>query len=619
MDLKHLYHLFLPFCFFISLPANAQICDGNLGENIFESGDFGSGSATVVLQDPQIAPGFLYTYSPPPMDGYYLLTNNTGHWASIYPTWLRITDNSPDPNGYMMVVNASYTPGLFYEQEIAGLCENTVYEFSADVINLIVSGGNLIKPNISFLIDGTSEFTTGAIPENEAWNTYGFTFSTAPGQTSVTLSLRNNAPGGAGNDLAIDNITFRPCGPQALILPVEVANICEDGDPIALDATVVGDQYDDPAFIWQESFDEGVTWQNIPGANTGVYLHTELASGFYYYRYLLANGEDNLLNSKCRVVSNTKIVHVVPKLYFLSDTLCEGLIYSVGSSEHTTSGIFVDSLISSLGCDSIVNLDLTIVEDPGLVVDIQANSPTCSNMENGSIVIDGVMNAVSPYHISIDGIFLDPGDSLSGLSVGDYFLEVSDYYGCRAERVINLSAISPFFVDLGPDVTIDLGGQVLLNAFTSEEVTDFLWSPFGLNDCNCLQQQWIPTTSTMVTFSATSLTGCMAADSVFIHVVSNRKVYIPNSFSPNLDGINDYFTVLGENTLIQQVEKLQIFNRWGDLIFEQHNFQPNDNSLGWDGTFNGRPLPPGVFIYLAEVRFLDNKVEQYVGDVRLVK
>lgn len=227
-----------------------QICGGNLGENIFDAGDFGSGTDNILVPDPGIAPGFIYETNPPPFDGFYTITNNTGAWENLYGDWLAIGDNSEDPFGYMMVVNASFNPGLFYEQRVDNLCENSVYEFSADVINLYQTGRNGIRPNISFLIDGVNFFTSGNISEDETWKTYGFTFTTGPGQTSVTLSLRNNAPGGIGNDLAIDNISFRACGPEALILPLEISNICEDGDPITLDATLNGDQYDNPAIQW---------------------------------------------------------------------------------------------------------------------------------------------------------------------------------------------------------------------------------------------------------------------------------------------------------------------------------------------------------------------------------
>ena len=308
-----------------------QICEGNLGENIFTEGDFGTGASNVLLPNPQIAPGYNYQTSPPPNDGFYTITNNTSSWGSFANTfWANIGDNSTDPNGYMMVVNASYDPGLFYQQEVTGLCENTQYVFSADIFNLIFPANNMILPNVSFLINGVEVYSTGGVPENGIWNTYGFTFATEPGQTSVTLSLANNAPGGFGNDLALDNITFRPCGPEALILPMDIANICEDGSPIDLEATILGDQYETPQVQWQQSFDEGMTWEDIPGANDLSYTHTNLAAGFYYYRYLLANDPGNLLNSKCRVVSNVKVVHVVPKFYTIVDTLCEGLSFFFG-------------------------------------------------------------------------------------------------------------------------------------------------------------------------------------------------------------------------------------------------------------------------------------------------
>ncbi|MCB0549235.1 MAG: hypothetical protein KDD19_16775, partial [Phaeodactylibacter sp.] len=195
------------------LPAQ-QICTGNLGENIFTAGDFGSGPTNLVLSNPGIAPGYTYTLSPPPSDGFYTVTNNTGAWGGLFSTWLPIRDNSSDPQGYMMVVNASFSAGIFYEQTVDGLCENTLYEFTADVINLIRNSvSNHIKPNVSFLINDEVRYSSGDIPQNEQWNTYGFTFTTEPGETSVKLTLRNNAPGGIGNDLALDNISFRACGP----------------------------------------------------------------------------------------------------------------------------------------------------------------------------------------------------------------------------------------------------------------------------------------------------------------------------------------------------------------------------------------------------------------------
>jgi len=405
----------------------SQICDGNLGDNIFEEGDFGSGAANVLPTDPLIAPGYTYTTNPPPFDGLYTITNFTGQWPGNFDTWLNIRDNSTNSSGYMMVINASFEPSLFYEQEVTGLCENTLYQFSADVINLIRSGvGGHIKPNVSFLIDDVEEYSSGDVPQSEAWITYGFTFTTDPGQTSVTLSLRNNAPGGIGNDLAIDNIVFQPCGPLAQILPDAIESICEDGNPTTLEATVDGDQYPTPNFQWQQSSDQGMTWVDIPGENGMTYTHTDLSSGFYYYRYLLANGPANLSNSRCRVVSNVKIVEVIPKFWTTIDTLCDGLIYFSGVNEFTETGVYVDSLISSVGCDSIVTFDLTFLPDLNIDADLTIQNPSCFGDAEGSIAIENVTGGYPAFTYFINGVESITGTDFPNLLAGPYEIAIID-------------------------------------------------------------------------------------------------------------------------------------------------------------------------------------------------
>jgi hypothetical protein len=250
-------HHFIPIILFtlVSLAGYGQTmtCTGNLGDNIFAQGDFGRGGDIVVQTNPNIAPGFIYSTIVPFDDGRYTITNNMGLWPNNFPTWLEISDNSSDPLGYMMVVNATFAPGIFYQQNIDGLCDNTVYEFTADVINIVKSNvANHILPNVSFLIDQVERFTTGAIPQNETWKTYGFTFTTQPGQEQLTLTLRNNAPGGIGNDLALDNISFRPCGPMASIDISADGRVCENLLHPTLSAII---ESDTGSIQWQISTD----------------------------------------------------------------------------------------------------------------------------------------------------------------------------------------------------------------------------------------------------------------------------------------------------------------------------------------------------------------------------
>ncbi len=611
----------LVFCLLCFAFATAQVCDGNLGENIFEDGDFGFGSDNVLLTDPGIAPGYIYTTDVPPPDGYYTLTNNTATWLNLYPTWLTIQDNSNNLEGYMMVVNASFSPGLFYEQQVDDLCENTLYEFSADVINLIRVGiGGHIRPNVSFMLDNITMYNTGDIPQTDNWNTYGFTFTTGPGQTSVTLSLRNNAPGGIGNDLAIDNITFLPCGPLAQILPEEVESICEDGDPIEIFATVTGEQYNTPFFQWQQSFDEGLTWEDISGANGMSFFHTEVNTGFYYYRYLLANSSSSLDNSKCRVVSNVKVIEVVPKFWNVIDTICEGLTYVQGNSMYSEAGIYTDSLISSIGCDSIVTLDLTIVPDMGIQAEVTTTSPVCFGETGGSIMIENLSGGYLPYNFVIDGEIMTDLPLITNLLAGNYEVLIQDRFGCNLTLEALIENPEQFIIELGPDWSIQLGESVEIEAMVNDELIASTWSP-EVEGCamDCLGFEIFPTNSQYYYLTAVSDDECVAVDSVFIEVEKIRKVYIPNIFSPNFDGINDYFAPIVIAPNVESIQSFQVFNRWGAVVYEGRDFISGASSSGWDGTFKGKPANVGVYVYLAEIRFLDGELIQYSGDVLLLR
>jgi gliding motility-associated-like protein len=603
-------------------PLGAQLCPGNLGENIFSEGDFGSGVTNVLPYDPLIAPGYQYQSVPPPNDGYYSIANNTTPWGSFaYDAWVNTGDNSPDPQGYMMVVNASYTPGLFYLQEVDGLCENTLYVFSADIINLIRPGRNAIKPNVSFLLDGEVYYNTGEIAENGEWNTYGFTFVTGPGQTTLTLSLRNNAPGGLGNDLALDNISFRACGDEAFILPETVANICEDGEPIPLEATLVGDLYNTPYVQWQLSRDDGMTWADIPGATGMIYQHTDLTGGMYRYRFLLANGPANLLNPKCRVVSNEKVVNVIPKFYTIIDTLCEGLSFQLGDQWLDKPGTYTDTLQNFIGCDSIVTVHLDYWPDEHIRADFDVVHPSCDYLSDGSVHIKEIYNGLPPFELFVNGLSSSTG-SMQNQAGGGISYRITDRFGCRLDTVIDLVDPPPFAVNLGDDLIVRLGDRVDLDPWESEAVGSYGWHPAEQLDCsvNCDRVSLYPPASLTVVLEAYSeAANCYATDTVQIVVRTARRIYFPNAFSPNFDGLNDYFTVMGDVPNVQLIEVMKIYDRWGNLVFENRGFPPNDKFRGWNGTYRDHQAEPGVYVYFVRVRFLDGEVLDYGGDVTLVR
>ncbi len=600
---------------------NAQQCTGNLGENIFDAGDFGSGPANILTPDPGIAPGFQYQPNPPPNDGFYTITNDMRNWAFAFPAWQTFADNSNDPNGYMMVVNAAFAPGKFYEQRVENLCENTIYQFSADVRNIIRPGENALRPDVSFSIDDVSRFTTGLIPETGTWNTYGFTFTTEPGQTSVVLALSNNAPGGNGNDLAIDNISFRACGPLALIDGAEVIEVCAGGGTALLTAEVIGDEYDDPQLQWQESLDGGLTWQDIVGENSMTFLHTGRNASTYAYRYLLANGSVNLMNENCRVSSNVKTVNVAPQRFEIIDTICNGLFFEVGEEAYGASGTTMDTLISSLGCDSIVTLRLTVVPDPGLIGNFVTADPSCSYLTDGSIELTGVTNGAGPFRYTLDSIDRGVGSTATGLGEGTFVYRIEDRFGCIEEGSLSLTTPNPFTIEMGESRAVDLGESILLNDGTNDAVASYTYTPAGLVDCSadCDGARFLPAESGTLFLLATSPQGCEARDSLRYVVIKTRQVYPPNAFSPNGDGINDRFTLFAAVPNVTAINSLEIFDRWGGQVFGGENMEPNQVSSGWDGRIDGEPARSGVYYYTASVLFLDGVALPYSGSFTLLR
>ena len=599
--------------------AQGELCQGSLGENIFLSGDFGSGTANIVQNDPGIAPGYIYTTTVPFDDGIYTITNNTGDWPSIYPTWLEFEDNSPDPNGYMMVVNATFSPGIFYEQTVSGLCGNTLYEFSADVINIVKREvENHIFPNVSFLIDGEVKYSSGPIPQTEEWLTAGFTFRTDSAQTELTLTLRNNAPGGIGNDLAIDNITFRPCGPFVTVGSSEPDGVvCEDQGFPLLQVTIEGAA--SGVVQWQESLDSGATWQSIPG-ESGLELQVmPRPPGRYQYRVLYASTEDNLDNDKCRIASEIYFMRVVPIEFLIIDTLCQGLSFRLGDNEYSETGIYTDQFISSDGCDSIVTLDLVIVPDPGIQPDYFTEAPSCTGYDDGLIAITGINGGVDPYAIFLDGIDFSGQDSLYGYS-GNHDLQISDRYGCAFEETVFIPAAEDFYLSGVGDTTVFLGYQVLLETFASDSVSDVSWSPSEYLSCsNCLSPVSRPFQDVEYTVSATSVKGCLAQRTVNVTVDRSIRSYMPNVFSPNFDGINDYWGVYPDAQGIDGIVRVVIYDRWGGVIFSDSDIPSEMADRLWDGKSGGLEAPAGVYTYAIQYLRPDGTTQYASGSITLLR
>lgn len=205
----------------------ATLCENAKGPNKFPNGTFGSGTS---LNGPELATGeTTYGYSQvaprSPDDGFYAIANTTdvngaAAGSGIFDNaWVATTDHTGDVNGYMMIVNASFDQDVVTEKVVTGLCPNKTYQFSSFIKNIKPNtppSNTFIEPNLTFLIDGVGLYNTGNVSGTD-WVNVGFTFKSSG--TSAKFSIRNNNPGGNGNDWVIDDIAVSICVPTIAMNP----------------------------------------------------------------------------------------------------------------------------------------------------------------------------------------------------------------------------------------------------------------------------------------------------------------------------------------------------------------------------------------------------------------
>lgn len=199
--------------------------------------------------------------------------------------------------------------------------------------------------------------------------------------------------------------------------------------------------------------------------------------------------------------------------------------------------------------------------------------------------------------------------SNAGLNTGIYTVTVTDANGCTATAVDSIQdpvrpVVNPFVGQASvTDTTVNWGDIININAgndqtsngvnYTWEDVTNLGDVNFGSNTVPATSIRPEPTTSGTYTLlvTATSADGCVDTGSVYVTVNINDLLGIPTAFTPNGDGVNDYFRPA--NLDPQFIVEYKIYNRWGQLLFDDTN-----TTNQWDGRFNGVDQPTEVYIYL---------------------
>ena len=181
-----------------------------------------------------------------------------------------------------------------------------------------------------------------------------------------------------------------------------------------------------------------------------------------------------------------------------------------------------------------------------------------------------------------------------------YTIVGSDSYGCFSDTAVVAVTVLPLpTVDAGPDVQVLQAQPVTLLGTASADVVSWLWTPPDYLSCtDCAEPVCTPKKGETYTATVTGADGCQASDTVVVGLICEEsRVRIPDAFTPNGDGHNDRFNILG----IGEVDHLVIYDRWGVKVFERNHYYTADISNSWDGTMGGQLAPAGVYAYFVQM------------------
>lgn len=392
-------------------------------------------------------------------------------------------------------------------------------------------------------------------------------------------------------------------------------------------ASVVNVQGDIGGFVYQ--------WGTNAGSQTSVAVDS-LTIGTYFVTVMDADG--------CEVFQSITIDQpTAMEISFETvDNICfgnaEGRIVSQvegGTGDYTYSwsnqrtdpiienllaGNYILNITDENGCE--MESTVEIFQPDALEVIIKSEDISCYGGRNGRITLTPE-GGTPPYRYSLDNNSFNGASTIVGLTAGEYNIFIRDANACMFVDKATVVEPPEFRVNAEKDsYEINLGDSVWVTAEATNAIGDvsFVWSaPYeGTLSCTeCISTNSKPDYTITYELYGIDANGCEATDMVTVKVSKTRVALVPTGFSPNNDTKNDRLLVHGHDGTI--VKSFRVFDRWGELLFEDADFGINDASRGWDGTFRGEPVNAGVYVWALVVEYVDGVEEALNGHTTLIR
>lgn len=449
--------------------------------------------------------------------------------------------------------------------------------------------------------------------------------------TVVTTSSNNNIGGlSAGkhyftiedNQGCLYKDSFNLSEPPELIVKLDSVKplTCYNGNDGMLEVSAKGGngQY---SYLWSPS---GQTTPRATGLTQGTHslTITDIKGCIDTLNYLLLNPspievKSKKIHNKCFADTNGVIALSVsrgtpPYTYSWSNG------QTTRDIQQLSTGVYVVTITDTAGCVFVYND--TILSPPKLEV----GTPTlkhlvCPDEVDGEIVIRGTKGGSQEYLYSIDGIQFAKQNIFKDLKAGNYSVWVKDKNGCLDSVQTHINDYPKFDIAAYPkDTTVKLTESVLLGynvvAGNNNWINEVLWSESeGLSCVDCEHPIATTYNNKKYVVKIKYFDRCYDTDTVYIRVIDDNDVYIPNAFAPNAKDRENQSIKIYANKVVKA--EFLIFNRWGEKMYETDL----GHIQGWDGYYNGEPAPMAVYVYYAKITFFNGRKLEKKGSFTLVR
>ncbi|KOY86076.1 hypothetical protein AD998_07885 [bacterium 336/3] len=559
--------------------------------------------------------------------------------------------NDPNPSPTVNPTGGSFasTAGLSINavSGLINLASSTAGTYS--VSYTITSGGCSTTQNFSVTINPlpttptvsypqTSYCTTGTNPSPTV-SQAGGTFSASPAGLSINASSGViNLASSTANSYTVTYTLTNGCGSNSGTFNVSI--VTTPATPTI--------SYSQPSYCTTDTnpsptvSQAGGTFSALPvglsiNASTGVINLAGSTSGAYTITYTLANGSCTSSNTFTLTVVQTPTAPTTT-----NGTRCGAgsvvltasggtngnyrwyepdgttLIAGETNNTYTTPSLVVASttyFVSAVNgsCESarvpvqaLVQLTPTTITVTGVITDVT----TCNPANSGAVNIS-ITGGQAPYIFTwSNGATVE---DIANLTAGSYSVTVRDFFNCQ-------SVVTSFTVGTNiPNLTLNVNANIIginegestnLSVTGSQTLVSAVWSPAeGLSDANSLNPTANPNQTTTYTVTATDNRGCTNTSQITIEVFGS-ELFVPNAFTPqNSDPKNQSFKVFGNG--IGEIT-LRIFDKLGQVVYETSNVA-EATTTGWNGTFNGKDLPTGIFTWELKGKYLTGNELSYKG------